>query len=267
MLAIFFIYDLDTIAEFLRHLLDDMYVQFGDQLLRQVMGRPMGTNCASLLANFYLAMYELAFLENLADLATNTTNPQAKQTQAKHILKSFLMTGRYIDDLLSINNPYLKFLLYTSQTLFYHDLHGIYPDTLLLTCAHSGTEVPFMDISIRPCGHGNRLTTVLYDKRRHGPLSSLFIIKYPHMSSNISETAKFNIITSQYHRFLSTILSKDNFVASMADVIMTLSSKGYPIHELLTRTYFLCWQHLESYSIQADKLITHISAAVHRLMG
>ncbi len=29
----FFIYDLDTIAEFLRHLLDNMYVQFGDQLL------------------------------------------------------------------------------------------------------------------------------------------------------------------------------------------------------------------------------------------
>ena len=138
----FLIYDLDTIAEFLRHLLDNMYVQFGGQLLRQVIGTPMGTNCASLLANFYLAMYELAFLENLANLATDTTNPLAKQTQAKHILKSFLMTGRYIDDLLSINNPYLKLLLYTNQTLFFHDLHGIYPDTLLLKYAHSGTEVP-----------------------------------------------------------------------------------------------------------------------------
>ena len=177
------------------------------------------------------------------------------------------MTGRYIDDLLSINNLYLKFLLYTNQTLFYHDLHGIYPDTLLLKFAHSGTEVPFRDISIRPSGQGTRLTTVLYNKRRHEPLSSLFIIKYPQMSSNISETAKFNIITSQFHRFLSIILSEDNFVTSMADVIMTLSSKGYPIYELLTRTYFLCWQHPESYSIQADKLITQISTAVHRLMG
>ena len=63
-------------------------------------------------------MYELAFLENLANLANKTVNPQAKRTQAKQILKSFLMTGRYIDDLLSINNPYLQFLLYTSQTLF-----------------------------------------------------------------------------------------------------------------------------------------------------
>ena len=40
----FFIYDLDTVAEFLRHLLDNVYMQFGDQLLRQVMGTAVGTN-------------------------------------------------------------------------------------------------------------------------------------------------------------------------------------------------------------------------------
>ena len=100
-----------------------MYVQFGDELLQQVIGTPMGTNCASLLANFYLAMYELAFTENLASIKNNAANPPAKKAQAGHILSAFLMTGRYIDDLLSINNPYLRFLLYTSQTLFYDDLH------------------------------------------------------------------------------------------------------------------------------------------------
>ena len=263
----YFIFDLATIHEFLSHLLDNMYVQFGDELLRQAIGTPMGTNCASLLANFYLAMYELAFLENLANIKNNTANAPAKRQQAQHIVSGFLMTGRYIDDLLSINNPYLKFLLYTSQTLFYHDLHGIYPDTLLLTCAHSGTEVPYMDISIRPSGQGSRLTTVLYDKRRHEPLASLYTIKYPHMSSNISDTDKFNIVTSQFHRFLAIILSRHDFVVSMADVIMTLVGKGYPIHGLLMKTYVLCWRHPESYGIRADKLITQISRAVRGLMG
>ena len=42
-------------------------------------------------------------------------------------------------------------------------------------------------------------------------------------------------------------MSKDNFVTSVADFVMTSSSKGYPVHELLTRTYFLCWQHPKSY--------------------
>ena len=87
------------------------------------------------------------------------------------------------------------------------------------------------------------------------------------MSSNISETAKFNIVTSQYHRLLSIILSRSNFVASMADVIMTLATKGYPVHELLTKTYFLYWRHPESYGIQAGKMLSAISRAVHRLMG
>ena len=124
-----------------------------------------------------------------------------------------------------------------------------------------------MDISVRPSGQANRLTTLLYDKRRHEPLASLYIIKYPHMSSNISVTAKFNIITSQYHRFRSIILSRQNFVVSMADVVMTLAGKGYPIHELLMKTYVLCWRHPESYGVQADKLITQISRAVRGLMG
>lgn len=96
------------------------------------------------------------------------------------------------------------------------------------------------------------------------PLSS----SNTHTCSSISETAKLNkITTSQYHRFLSIIFSKSNFVASMADVVMTLAAKGYPIHELLTKTYFLCWRHPESYGIQADRMLTEISRAVHRLMG
>lgn len=158
----FFIYDINTIDEVLQHLLDNMYVQFGDQLVRQAIGTPMGTNCASLLANFYLAMYELDFLSNLADIADNPLTPTVEATQAKDILTGSMMTGRFIDDLLSINNPYLKFLLYTNQSLFYADSHGIYPDTLLLSCTHTGEAVPYMDIEIRPEGRGNRLTMILW---------------------------------------------------------------------------------------------------------
>ena len=112
----FYIYDLATIHEFLRHLLDNMYVQFGDALLQQVIGTPMGANCASLLANFHLAMYELAFLENLAGIIRNESNTLTKRTQVEHIISSFLMTGRYIDDLLSINIPF-SFVYYSDLVL------------------------------------------------------------------------------------------------------------------------------------------------------
>ena len=42
-------------------LVDNMYVRFGGQLFRQMVGIPMGTNCAPLLADLFLYSYENEF--------------------------------------------------------------------------------------------------------------------------------------------------------------------------------------------------------------
>ena len=224
----FFVFDLTTVQTFLHFLLDNMFVAFGENLLQQIIGTPMGTSCASLLAKFFLAMYELAFLERLAVVMLDVRAPQAKRDQVGKMMNGFLMSGRFIDDLLSINNPYLKHLLYTSQSLFYPDVTGIYLDTLELALAHTGTSIPYMDIYITSePGGKRRITTQLYDKRKHPPLSEVFIIKYPHMSSKISNTAKYGIVTSQFHRLRRIILQHKNFVDNMADILHTLMNKGY----------------------------------------
>ncbi len=64
----FMIFDLPTIQLWLSFLLDNMYLTFGGQLQWQVRGTPMGTNCASNLANFYLSHYELNFLLNVTNM-------------------------------------------------------------------------------------------------------------------------------------------------------------------------------------------------------
>ena len=46
-------------------LVDNIYVRFGGQLFRQMVGIPMGTNCASLLADLFLYSYENKFLDKL----------------------------------------------------------------------------------------------------------------------------------------------------------------------------------------------------------
>ena len=45
-----YILDLAAIQTFLSFLLDNMFVASGESMLRQIIGIPMGTNCASLLA-------------------------------------------------------------------------------------------------------------------------------------------------------------------------------------------------------------------------
>ena len=69
---------------------------FGAKLYRQIVGIPMGTNCAPLVADLFLFCYERDFMkdlsiDNLAD-----------------VIKAFNSTSRYFDDLLNIGNPYFE---------------------------------------------------------------------------------------------------------------------------------------------------------------
>ena len=46
--------DCKKVIRLMNWLLDNIYVTFGDQLFRQVIGIPMGTDCAPFLANLFL---------------------------------------------------------------------------------------------------------------------------------------------------------------------------------------------------------------------
>ena len=49
----------------LEFLIDNIFVSFGGTLFQQVVGIPMGTNCAPLLADLFLYSYEWEFLQKL----------------------------------------------------------------------------------------------------------------------------------------------------------------------------------------------------------
>ena len=69
----------------LEFLIDNIFVSFGGTLFQQVVGIPMGTNCAPLLPDLFLYSYESEFLQKLE-------------------ARAFNFTYRYIDNVLSINN-------------------------------------------------------------------------------------------------------------------------------------------------------------------
>ena len=48
------------VCEALTFLLDNIYIRFGSKLYRQIVGIPMGTNCAPLVADLFLAWAWLA---------------------------------------------------------------------------------------------------------------------------------------------------------------------------------------------------------------
>ena len=58
-------YTADNIWKMIEFLTDNIFVQFIGCLFRQEVGIPMGTNCATLLADLFLYSYENEFLDNM----------------------------------------------------------------------------------------------------------------------------------------------------------------------------------------------------------
>ena len=84
---VYHLWSCQNICDALSFLLDNINIKFGTKLYRQIVGIPMGTNCAPLVADF------IKYLSN--------------DNQADTI-KAFNSTSRYLDDLLNIDNPYFE---------------------------------------------------------------------------------------------------------------------------------------------------------------
>ena len=50
-----------NVCEAVIYLLDNIYIRFGTKLYRQIVGIPMGTNCAPLVTDLFLFCYEKRF--------------------------------------------------------------------------------------------------------------------------------------------------------------------------------------------------------------
>ena len=48
-------------------LLDNIYIRFGSKLYGQIVGIPMGTNCAPLVADLFLFCYERDFMLSFSE--------------------------------------------------------------------------------------------------------------------------------------------------------------------------------------------------------
>ena len=78
-----------------KFLVDNVYISVGNRIYKQTVGIPMGTDCAPMLANLFLFSYEYAYTKEMLKTDYGTA------LAMRH-------TVRYIDDLLTFNNPTFK---------------------------------------------------------------------------------------------------------------------------------------------------------------
>ena len=129
-----------NVSEALTFLFDNIFIRFGTKPYRQVVGIPMGTNCAPLVADLFLFCYERDFMMFLSD-----------DKQADFI-DAFNTTSRYLDDILNINNVY-----------FDNMVCQIYPSELQLNKANtSDKEAAILDLHLSISN--DIVSTNIYDK-------------------------------------------------------------------------------------------------------
>jgi len=206
-------FDYDEFIELFYYLIDNIYIRFGDNVFRQIVGIPMGTNCAPLLANLYLFYHEYKFLQKLA------------KDKSYHG-RSFGLTFRYIDDLLSVNNKYFK-----------DYVSSIYPDDLeLKETTESSASCSFLDLLL--FSDDEELKSRVYDKRDD---FNFDIVNYPYMNSNIPISPAYGVYVSRLIAFARICTDFRDFSQRHKLLVCKLLKQGFT--KIKLKKVLLKFQH------------------------
>ena len=151
-----------NVCDALSCLLDNIYIRFGTKLYRHIVGIPMGTNCAPLIADLFLYCYERDFMDSL------------NHDNQADVIEAFNSTSRYLDDPLNIDNPYFEGMV-----------NQIYPPELQLNKANiSDTEAPFLDLHLSVAN--GFVSSKIYDKRDD---FNFDIVNFPFLDGDVPRRA------------------------------------------------------------------------------
>ena len=171
-------------CEALIFLLDNIYIRFGSKLYRQIVGFPMGSNCAPLVADLFLFCNERDFMLSLSE------------DNQSGVIEAFNSTSRYLDDLLNIDNNFFDSMV-----------NRIYPSELQLNKANvSDAQASFFDLHLSLSD--GFVNTKIYDKRDDFDFD---IVNFPFLDGVVPRSASYGVYISQLIRFSRVSSHVDDF--------------------------------------------------------
>ena len=175
-------YTAENISKMIEFLIDTIFVQSGGCLFCQIIGIPMGTNCAPLLADLFLYSNENEFLDNMIRVAT-----------CRRLARSFNICCRYTDDPIVFNNK--KFLDYLKE---------MYPSQLTVEKANKSDHLAdHLDLTFI-IDSGGKLSARLYD-------FDFYVVNFPFLSSNIPSRPSYGVYISQLISYARCCSHYDDF--------------------------------------------------------
>ena len=214
----------EDIIKMLEFLVDNIFVVFAGKVFQSIIGIPMGTNCAPLLADLCLYSYEAEFIKSLLSAGR------------KRLASQFNFTYRYIDDVLSINNPdFDNYLNYIKDT------------------TESNTSASYLDLLLS-IGRDGQLRTSLYDKRDD---FNFHTTNFPSLSSNILSSPAYGVFISQLIRYARACSSYEYFILQAVRLSNKLLEQGHVKERLkssLRKFYGRYWDFTKQYEVPLSRM-------------
>ena len=180
-------FNCSQVCKMIEFLSDNTFVQFEGCLFHHMIGIPMRTSCAPLLANRFLYSYENEFLDNII------------RSGHRRLARSFNLCYRYIDDLIVGNNK--KVLDYLKE---------IYQSQLTVEKANKSDHLAdYLDLTFI-IDSGGKLSTRSYDKRDD---FDFHIVNFSFLSSNsnMSSGPSYGVYISLLIRYARCCSHYDDF--------------------------------------------------------
>ena len=195
---------INDMMEILEFILDNIFVKYGNNIFKQVIGIPIGLDSGQDIANLLLFSYESEYVEKISkeDLS---------------LARYFRFCSRYIDDLFVGNFPNFK-----------EHLYKIYPRELEIKSESANTrEVAYLDLKI--VSGGEKMDFSVYDKRED---FNFEIINFPYSDSCIPKKSALGVFYSQLIRYARICSKLVNFTIKSKTLTAKLLNQGYKVEDL-----------------------------------
>ena len=215
-------FDKDSLIKAIEFIIDNSYVTFHGKIYRQIIGIPMGTNCAPHLANIFLHVFEYKYLSLLVSNGHTA------------IAKKLSNVFRYQDDCLPLND----------DGLFAEHFKNIYPSELKLNNTNiSINKSNFLDMTISI--HRGKFLYRSYDKRDD---FNFQICNYPHLEGNIPTSPSYGVYTSQLVRLADINKNIAHYKNDVRRMTGKFVAQGFKVTKLKDKFMEFCGRYINKWA-------------------
>lgn len=229
-----FAFDKSSLKEAIKFLLHNCFFSFGNIIMKQIIGIPMGSDPAPFFANLFLSHQESNWVKVQRKLGT---------INIRKINNSF----RFIDDLLSLND----------DNIFENHHKDIYTKELELKKENDGNLcASFLDIFIYI--ENEKFHTKLFDKRDNFGFD---IVRMSFQCSNIPSKMFYGSIGAEFLRISRATSKIEDLTYSCKQLLNRMSKQNGQINKMQSSLLKMIQRHhevFEKYNKSAAELIQAI---------